>query len=179
LKLVIIHFSFAFILFGISKSSLNTSNNNFSNIKIAQVRLLYKDAITSKEKAALLYDKLKKITKKDNKILLAYKGAVTALVSKNLKGAKTKKATFKEGILLIEYAVSKQPKAYEIRFIRMCLQQNIPKFLKYNKHKVEDKNFILNNFKTLKSNNLKRHVLDYINQSKHFTELEKNRLNSK
>ena len=54
------------------------------------------------------------------------------------------------------------------------MQQNIPRLLKYNKNLDEDKKFILNNFNKIKSSELNNYIKDYILQSKHFTEEEKN-----
>ena len=141
---------------------------------MASVRIAYRDAVSSKTKAFLLYDELSPITKKDNASLVAYKGAVTVLTSKYIKSVKDKKERLVEGVDLIEYALNKQPNTIEIRFIRMTLQQNIPKFLKYNKDIEYDKDFILSNYKNIKSKVLKQHIKDYILQSNFFTTAEKN-----
>ena len=145
-------------------------------LSISIVRNDYKEAVQSKSQIKLitLSKKLEKVTKKDNKVLVAYKGAVTVLVAKQQKGVKKKKLLFKEGISLLEYATQNNPNNIEIRFIRLSIQQNLPKFLKYNKHKDEDKAFVLNNLKSTKSLVLKQYILDYILQSKHFSEDEKN-----
>ncbi len=143
-------------------------------LDVASVRIAYRDAVSSKTKAFLLYDELTPITKKDNASLVAYKGAVTVLTSKYIKGAKDKKERLVKGVSLIEYALDKEPNTIEIRFIRMTLQQNIPKFLKYNTAIETDKAFILSNFQKTKSKVLKQHIKDYILQSKFFTTAEKN-----
>lgn len=145
-------------------------------LDIATVRKEYKEAIQSqsKEKIVALFKKLEKITKKDDKVLVAYKGAVSALIAKKQKDNNKRKTIFKEGISLLEYAVKSKPESIEIRFIRLAIQQNIPKFLKYNKEKEEDKAFVLDKVKTMKSSHLKQYISDYILQSKHFSEEEKN-----
>jgi|TARA_B110000091_G_C13700426_1_gene426044 hypothetical protein len=145
-------------------------------LSISAVRIDYKETVQSKSKTKIiaLFKELEKVTKNDNKVLVAYKGAMITLVSKLQKGAKKKKTLFKEGISLIEYAVKSNPNNIEIRFVRLSIQQNAPKFLKYNKHKDKDKAFVLNNLKSTKSLVLKQYILDYILQSKHFSEEEKN-----
>ena len=142
-------------------------------IDMNSIRKEYPNATQSKVKTLALYNKLKTVTKKDNKTLVAYKGALTALVSKQQKGVKQKKEFFKKGVSLIEYAVKSAPNNIEIRLIRLSVQQNSPKFLKYNKSIEQDKTFIFNNLKNVKSTSLKKYIKDYILQSTHFTEGEK------
>jgi len=144
------------------------------SVDISLVRKQYKATVLSQVKTEILYTKLQKITKKDNKVLVAYKGAVTALFAKKQKGAKTKKEFFEKGVDLIEYAVKSNPNNIEIRFVRLTVQQNSPKFLKYNKQISADKNFLKTHFKAVKSKVLKKYILEYILQSKHFTKEEKN-----
>ncbi len=142
-------------------------------LDITSVRKLYKATVLSKIQTEVLYKKLQPVVKKDNKVLVAYKGAVTALIAKKQKGVKAKKVFFKRGVALIEYAVKEKPNNIEIRFVRLTVQQNAPKFLKYNKQISEDKNFIIKQYKFIKSTSLKKYILDYILQSKHFSEEEK------
>ncbi len=142
-------------------------------INITSVRTAYKAAVKSKSEALVLYKKMQPITKKDKKVFIAYKGAATALISKQQKSIKKKKQLFKDGIALVEYALLKEPNNIEIRFIRLSIQQNIPKFLKYYKQIDTDKTFILKHLKKVKSADLKKYISTYILQSKHFTEAEK------
>jgi len=142
--------------------------------EIADVRINYKEAVFSKSKAFLLSNDLKGITKNDDQRLVAYKGATTALTAKYQKGAKLKGETFKKGIELIEYAVAQSSSDIEIRFVRLSIQQNSPKFLKYNSDIEVDKNFILKNFNQIKSTELKEYIKAYILESENFTEDEKN-----
>jgi hypothetical protein len=141
---------------------------------VASVRIAYRDASTSKEKAFVLHKELENISEKDNTTVVAYKGAVAILTSQYFKKVKIKKVRFVKGATLIEYAVKKQPKNIEIRFIRLSIQQNIPKFLKYNLNINSDKEFILSNYKQIKSKVLKNYIKDYILESEFFTTAEKN-----
>ncbi len=145
----------------------------FVKIDINSIRKEYQTVTQSKAKTLALYNKLTKITKKDNKTLVAYKGALTTLVSKQQKGVKEKKEYFKNGVSLIEFAVKSAPNNIEIRLIRLSVQQNSPKFLKYNKSINDDKAFIFKNLKKVKAISLKKYIQNYILQSKHFSEEEK------
>jgi hypothetical protein len=137
------------------------------------VREEYKKAVSSEKVAYRLKDELKAITKDDDKRWVAYKGAVTALTARYQKDSKLRGKTFKEGVELIEYAVQKDSSDIEIRFVRLSVQQNSPKFLKYNKHIAGDKQFILSNFGEIQSEGLKEYLRSYILNSGKFSKQEK------
>ncbi len=145
----------------------------FTKLDVADVRLKYKKASQSKEKTMTLFTQLEEISKNDEIVLVAYKGAVTTLKSRYQNGFKNKKTTFKEGVSLINFAIEKQPNNIEIRFVRMSVQQNVPKFLGYNFNLEEDKNFIFSRLDQIKSPDLYSYIKEYILHSNHFTEEEK------
>lgn len=144
------------------------------DISMSTVRKLYKATVKKEIKLTALEEQLNHVEKSNpNTTLVAYKGAVLALKSKGLKGAKQKRNLFIEAVGYIEHAIAKEPENIECRFIRLGIQESIPKFLKYNKHIQEDKTFILNHFNEVRSANLKEHIRDFIKQSKSFAEEEK------
>ena len=146
----------------------------FANVDIAEIRYLYKQADDSQQYASELEGKLVNITKSDDKVLVAYKGAVTSMIAKYQKGVKLKKEFFENGVSLVEFAIGSEPENIEIRFVRLSVQQNSPKFLNYNNEIEEDKKFILNYFDQIGSSPLKSYIRDYILHSNNFTEEEKN-----
>lgn len=146
----------------------------FVNVDISEIRQLYKEADLSEQNATNLFHKLESITISDDKVLLAYKGAVTSMTAKYEKGVKQKKDVFKNGVSLVELAVASEEDNIEIRFVRLSVQQNSPKFLNYNKEIEEDKKFLLNYFNQISSSKLKAYIKDYILHSNNFTEEEKN-----
>ena len=148
-----------------------------SNLNIVEVRKNYKDAVTSQSKVDSFNESLKNVTKNDDKRLVAYKGAAIALAARYLKGAKQKSETFKSGVELVEFAIDKKPLDLEVRFVRLSIQQNSPKFLGYNKEIEGDKNYILTNYNTIRSKEFKKYLGSYILESGFFTEDEKSRLN--
>jgi len=144
------------------------------NVDVSEIRSDYKHAVKSKTKAFELNSKLESISKNDKKVLVAYKGAVISITAKYKNSNKLKSTTFKSGVSLIEYAVENEADNIEIRFVRLSIQQNSPKFLKYNKDIEADKKFILNNFKNIRSNEFKDYLKGYILDSENFTKDEKN-----
>jgi len=162
MKLLFIFISLLF--FSIQSIDLNTVRND------------YKEAAQDKTKVSSFNEQLVSVTKKDSPVLLAYKGAGIALKGRYSKKIKSKKQFFIEGVTLVEYALKKAPKNIEIRFIRLGIQENTPKLLKYKGNIEEDKSFILSHFSTIKSSNLKKHIKAYVLQSKSFSTEQKEKL---
>jgi len=147
-----------------------------STPKLSQIRADYSTGMDNANTVAVLYKTLATVTQKDNKTLVAYKGAVLTAMAKHTKGRKEKKAFFTEGAELLEYAVSQDPNNIEIRTIRLSIQENAPKFLKYHASIDEDKEFILKNYKTTANTEVKEFVRSYVLQSKGFSDAEKDTL---
>lgn len=145
-----------------------------AEVDVAEVRNDYRKAVNSKMKAFELNSKLEGITKNDKKVLVAYKGAITTITAKYQNSNKLKSTIFKNGVSLIEYAVENDKNNIEIRFVRLSVQQNSPKFLKYNKEIEADKKFVLKKFHQIKSPEFKNYLKGYILDSDNFTDDEKN-----
>ncbi len=156
-----------FLLFFISIS--------FFTPDLDQIRKDFKLATNDRESALALRDKLETVSEEDNTILVAYKGAVSALTAKYTKDNTERKELFKNGVLLLEFAVSQKPENIEIRCLRLSIQENSPKFLKYRSNIEEDKTFILNHYEKTKSKTVKEFVKSYILQSTGFNTEEKQR----
>lgn len=146
------------------------------HIDIKDVRNDYKEAVNSESKVNLFNDNLKDVTKKDDIRLVAYKGAAITLKARYEKGAKQKSETFKKGVEWVEYAIENKPLDMEVRFVRLSIQQNSPKFLGYNKEIESDKNYILTNFNTIQSKDFKAYLKSYILDSNYFTQEEKSKV---
>ena len=146
------------------------------NPELSEVRLKYKEAVVSKDSALSLYNELGNVEKTDNKTLVSYKGALMAITAKYAQEVQQKKELFKKGVRLIEYAVNSEPNNIEIRFVRLSIQQNSPRFLKYNSSIDLDKKFILGQINLIGNTELKAYISDYILQSNNFTASEKSLL---
>lgn len=145
----------------------------FNNVSLPEIRDAYKNAASDKTKVESFYDMVSEVTKKDKVSLVAYKGAAIALQARYARTLNEKKEGFKNGVELIEYAIQTEPNNIEPRFVRLGIQENTPKLLKYKGSIEEDMQFILKQFQYIKSNDLKNHIKDYILQSSLFSEEEK------
>ncbi|RRJ93999.1 hypothetical protein [Flavobacterium macacae] len=140
--------------------------------ELSEVRKQYTNAIESKENAQKFYKLLEGVSKQDSKTLVAYKGASIALQAKFSPKKEDKKKQFIEGTQLLDYALKNDFNNLEIRLIRLSIQENTPKIMKYKANIAEDKQFIVSNF-SKQSNSLKDFVRVYLKQSKVFSEIEK------
>ncbi|MBQ4913722.1 hypothetical protein J8L85_04690 [Maribacter sp. MMG018] len=143
------------------------------SMNLKEVRKMYPMAIEDPNVTDELYKDLSNVSEADNIILYGYKGATLTLKAKHAKSIKEKKNFFKKGADIIESALALNPDSIELHFIRLSVQENAPKILKYNTKIEEDKNFILKNHDKLDNNSIKTLIRDYIHTSKLFTEEEK------
>lgn len=137
------------------------------------IRSSYPKAVQSSETTNKLDGELRNVTSTNKPVLLAYKGAILTLKAKFSKKKSDKKEFFKEGVSFIESAVKTEPSNIEIRYIRMSVQENSPKFLGYRKNIEEDKQFILKNYANVSSKELKDVIKDFVLKSENFDDTEK------
>lgn len=95
----------------------------------------------------------------------AYRGALTMKKAGFEKGVKSKVKTFKEGGGLLEEEIKSNPGNVEFRFLRLTIQENAPKILKYNKQLEEDRQAIIAGFSKL-DGDLKAVITNYAKDSK-------------
>jgi len=145
--------------------------------RLSEVRKNYVVAVNDKEVMLQLNEELTEVNKEDKKILVAYKGSVLTLMAKFANTSKEKKAFFKEGASLLEYAILEEPTNIEMRYIRLGVQENAPKVVGYRKSKSEDKQFILDHYNEISSNELKTLIKGFVIQSISFSEEEKALIN--
>ncbi|HBK72261.1 MAG TPA: hypothetical protein DDZ39_11515 [Flavobacteriaceae bacterium] len=141
---------------------------------VSELRELYVKASDSKEIAELFSEKLKDIKKTDKAVLVAYKAAALTIQAKHAKKIKDKKTYFKQGAALLEYIITENPNDIELRVIRLSIQENSPKVLKYRKNKSEDTAYIFKHLKVVSNKEKKIYIKAFVLQSKSFSTEEKN-----
>lgn len=146
----------------------------FLNQGLPELREQYINASASKNNADKFYN-LVINSKEDKPVFIAYKGAAIALKSKFEINRAEKKQLFIEGVSMVEKSIKNDPNNTEIRLIRLSIQENTPKILKYKSNISEDKKLIISTFDK-QSKDLKDFIKIYIKQSKIFTEEEKSQI---
>lgn len=147
----------------------------FQSYNLADIRKMYVESSDSKVNATKFYDFMNKYSKNDE-TLLAYKGASIALKAKHTSGLKQKKEGFIKGVTILEAVIKSNPNNVEARLIRLSIQENTPKLLKYKANIDADKKQILLLF-SKQTADLKEFIKKYANQSLGFTKAEKQQLN--
>lgn len=96
----------------------------------------------------------------------AYEGALLMKKSGLMKGpAKQKLSVFKSGRTKLEESISKDSQNAEFRFLRLIIQENAPKVVKYHQDISEDVEMIKDQFKNL-APALRQVITDYSKHSK-------------
>lgn len=142
--------------------------------ELPEVRESYYAASKSKANAEKFHAMLSGYNK-NNATLLAYKGAAIVLKSKYAPKAKQKKELFVEGVTLLEKALKSEPNNTEIHLIRLSIQENTPKALKYKGNIEEDKKLIVASFDK-QSKEVKECIKKYVRQSEVFSDSEKQQI---
>jgi|SRR5690554_1033404 len=138
-----------------------------SNGSLTEIRDLYSKVTDSNAKQKDFIEYMQKVAA-SKPVFQAYKGASLVLQSKNTTDRKSKKDFFVQGAELIEDAVRKDSENIEIRLVRLSVQENIPKALKYSSNIQEDVALIRKFMDTTKDSELKLYVQQYVMQSKSF-----------
>jgi len=145
---------------------------SFQNL--TEIRESYYEASRSKELTEKFHEQLAGYVK-DNQLMLAYKGASMVLKARFVPKKESKKELFTSGVKLIENAIKVEGTNVEIRLIRLSIQENTPKFLKYKANIEEDKKQIISLYNK-QSKELKEYIKKYLSQSTVFTSDEKQKL---
>ena len=115
------------------------SSWSYSSITRAEYYPVFKgDSSTEMEK---LVEKLEPTDQQK-----AYLGALKMKLAGLQKGPSIKLKTFKEGRELLETEIKKEPQNIEWLFLRLAVQENAPKIVKYSDNLSEDSQFISNHF---------------------------------
>jgi len=108
-------------------------------------------------------EEIKSLDKESSSTLKdAFLGAMLMKKAQFLKTPKEKINIFKKGKILLESAIKKQPNNAEFRFLRLAIQENCPKILKYSSNINDDAQYIQMNYKNINSiakNHIKRYAL--------------------
>ena len=136
---------------------------NFTTYSIDKLNFYKVFESNSESLINLEIKKLRKLNPSNTKD--AYLGALLMKKSKFQKNIKEKIEIFKQGKSLLEKAIQRNPKKIEYQFLRLVIQENCPKILKYNSEIKEDVETIYNSYHNLELS-IKKVVKKYAQKSK-------------
>lgn len=131
---------------------------------LEQYRSLYVQSAKSKKAAQTLWKLLEKQDRHAPAIVTGYKGAARMMQAKYAFSPISKYTHFKNGRELIEQALKKEPKNIEVRYLRYTIQTNLPSFLGYKDQIRGDREFLIDQLKTITDQKLKHNIQQYIKQ---------------
>ena len=112
--------------------------------RLKNIRLSYTKAI----KSAKAINQLSRLSSAEKTaIFLAYQGTSKALEARNSNWPSTKISLAKEAYSLLNIAVTKDPKNYEVRFLRYSFECETPTWLDLNSHIAKDERFLISHAK--------------------------------
>ena len=130
-------------------------------VDLEYVREHYEKATSDKEICKKLITEL---SESKGDVHLAYLGAFQTIWANHVFNPINKLSTFREGKTNIEKAVLQSADNAEIRFIRLSVQQNCPRFLGYHDHLIEDKEYLAKHKNTIHSPVVLKMVNDLLSE---------------
>ena len=133
---------------------LTSSFSAFSAESIMKLRQMYYAAY-SNEKATNDFLKYASAVADNGPTELGYNGVAEMMMCKHVLNPYTKLKLFYSGRDKLERAIAKAPTSVELRYLRYCVQQNVPGILNYSKNIKEDEQLLVRFVKDV--NNTKEH----------------------
>ena len=128
---------------------------------LLDVRKAYYLAVDNEESLKAFETMLINFNNPDNTIL-GYIGMSFMLKAKYAWLPNDKWEYFNKGKKFLESAISKDPNNIELKFMRFCIQNNTPSFLRYNKNLEADKWHIFKSFSGILDDDLKFRISNYM-----------------
>ena len=98
--------------------------------------------------------------------MLGYNGAAKVLMAKFSFNPVSKMNYFNKGKKILEDAISKSHNEPELRYLRLSIQENVPKMLGYSSMIAADRKFLNEKLNDIADSQLKKTISGYLNQSK-------------
>lgn len=119
------------------------SNGLYSSISELEARHSLLAAAKNDIKADEYYEKLKTVDPTKSPVLIGYKAMAEFMICHHSYNPYTKLSYFNKGKNTLEQIIEKNPDNVELRYLRYCIQTNVPSFLGYYSNKNEDKKVLI------------------------------------
>ncbi len=139
------------------------SFNSFAtNTSIIELRNLYYRATTDELFSQKFLKVFERLDINTDPVLKGYKGVAEIVSAKYFTNPYNKWNAFRHGKELLENAISADTANIELRFLRFCIQTNIPAILCYYQEKKEDKKYLIRKYSAINDTDLKLRVHQYL-----------------
>lgn len=152
-----------FILFTIMISRVWAMN-------AAEIRTQFDSACTDRKKAELFLNNLS--VHGNSPLIEGYSAATETIMARFCFNPFEKYRYCKNGMERLNRTISKSPATLELRYLRIVLQYNLPKFLNLSGHIEEDKKSILRLIRHSDDHDLNRRVAVFLTKNKLCSESE-------
>ncbi|GAA4470181.1 hypothetical protein GCM10023093_30960 [Nemorincola caseinilytica] len=129
---------------------------------LTQIRELYYRANENKKAADRFYTTMQAVDDREQPLLTCYKGMAAIMRVKYGIEPFSRLAGFQKGKGLVEQAVGQAPANVEVRFLRFCVQSQVPRILMYSSDMAADRTFILQAYPQLADNDLRKRIKEYM-----------------
>ena len=140
---------------------------------IFELRELYYKATTNRVAANKFYHEMENLKFDSEPLMICYRGISLFMMSSHAINPFKKWSYFTKGKELLELSVKKESANAEIRFLRFCIQTNLPYFLNYRSSEEIDKKMLIKEWHNITDNDLKIRIKNYMLQSVYCNEAEK------
>jgi hypothetical protein len=131
---------------------------------ITELRALYYSAPADRAAANRFFSIMESLPVQADPLLTCYKGMAWLLKANFSINPYNKWTYFNKGKELLEAALKRDPGNVEIRFMRFCVQTNVPSFLNYNSQINTDRTMVLKAWPKIEDNDLKQRIKKYMHE---------------
>ncbi len=103
-----------------------------------KMRSLFSESSKKETSAKELYTLTSKYAASSKAIYIGYKGVAELMMCNHVFSVTKKLGYFNSGKKWLELAIKQDPKNIELKFLRHCIQKNVPDFLGYNNNLTTD-----------------------------------------
>ncbi len=135
---------------------------NTNAVSIFETRMLFQKSATEEVSCKKMMTILNPYNETNNILLGGYYGCAKMMMAKYAINPINKLAYFSQGKKILERCIAIEKENIELRFLRLTIQCNAPKFLGYHTSIKEDKLFLTNSITTIKDQQLKQMISLYL-----------------
>ena len=139
----------------------------------SELRELYYKAHSGKAAANKFFRVMERLKADEEPVIVCYRGISWLMMASHTINPFTKWADFCKGKVLMEQAIKKEPGNVEMRFLRFCIQTNVPAFLNYSSAEETDKKILIKEWHRLTDTDLRMRIRNYMLECGNCSEAEK------